>query len=153
MGKPTESWRGALRDAAEALAPASDPWWIIGSAAVALHGADAGTIADIDVIVSQRDLEALYEHLPLTNTPDATKDFFRSQLFGLWREPALPVEFMAGLEVRIDDVWHNVEPCTRQAIELGENPLFVPEREELVAILRRFGREKDLRRAAALAGD
>lgn len=34
---------------------AYDPWWIIASAAVALHGADAGHISDVDVLLSVDD--------------------------------------------------------------------------------------------------
>jgi len=37
------------------MAGADDPWWIIASAAVALHGADPGHVADVDVLLSIRD--------------------------------------------------------------------------------------------------
>ena len=129
---------------------ADDPWWVIGSAAVALHGGEPGNVADVDAIVSRRDIDWLYERLPLTNDPDPTKDFFRSERFGRWSEPDLDVEFMAGLEVWGDGVWHRVAPQTRQAIQIGKGHVFVPEREELIAMLQMFGREKDLRRAATL---
>ncbi len=129
---------------------ADDPWWVIGSTAVALHGGDPGTIADVDVITSRRDLDRLYEKLPLTDDPDTTKDFFRSERFGRWSEPVLDVEFMTGLEVRVDGVWHKVEPRTRQAFDVGGATVYVPEREELIAMLHQFGRERDLRRAATL---
>ncbi len=142
----------SLRKVAVELATAHDPWWIIGSAAVALHGGDPGTVADIDVMTSRRDLDALYERLPLTDTPDSSKDFFRSERFGRWSEPELDVEFMTGLEVRADKVWQRVEPQTRQAVQIGKGQVFVPERDELVAILQLFGRDKDLQRAASLAG-
>ncbi len=135
-----------------AQAQAQDSWWIIGSAAVALHGGEPGAVADIDVMTSRRDLDALYRRLPLTDTPDRSKDFFRSERFGRWSEPELDVEFMTGLEVRVDGVWHRVEPQTRQAIQIGKGHVFAPERDELVAILQLFGRDKDLRRAASLAG-
>ncbi len=137
----------------EVMEPTQDPWWVIGSAAVALHGDDPGEVADIDVIVSRRDLDALYERLPLSNTPDMTKSMFRSERFGLWSEPDVPVEFMAGLEIQVGGNWLPVEPRTRQAVSLGEHAAFVPEREELVAILHQFGRPKDLARAATLTGD
>ncbi len=139
-----------LRRVSQELLAADDPWWVIGSAAVALHGGDPGTIADIDVIVSRRDLDWLYEKLPLTNDPDTTKDFFRSERFGRWSETDLDVEFMTGLEVRVDGDWHRVEPQTRQAIQIGKAHVFVPERKELIAMLQMFGREKGLRRAATL---
>ncbi|WP_394727247.1 hypothetical protein [Altererythrobacter sp. GH1-8] len=134
----------------EVLRTARDPWWIIGSAAVALHGGDAGYIADIDVIVSRRDLDALYDSLPLTDTPDDGKTMFRSQRFGRWAGPALDVEFMTGLEVLANGAWEAVEPRTRIAVQCGEATLYLPERFELIAILRLFGREKDLARAATI---
>ena len=143
---------------AEQLAGAQDHWWIIGSAAVALNGGDPGRIADVDVIVSRRDLETLYTRLPLTNTPDAGKPMFLSQRFGRWSEPPLDVEFMAGLTLREADTWHPIVPATRQAFELEAGELeagvvFTPEREELIALLHRFGRSKDLARAATLRRD
>ncbi|RGP41082.1 hypothetical protein BPTFM16_01378 [Altererythrobacter insulae] len=135
---------------AEAMERLRDPWWIIGSAAVALHGGDPGIIADIDVLVSRRDLDALYNTLPLTNTPDTSKQIFTSELFGLWSAPALDVEFMAGLKVQSGSDRQNVEPLTREAVTIGDAFLFVPERQELIAILHSFGREKDLMRVATL---
>lgn len=140
----------SLEDVANALGDTQDPWWIIGSAAVALHGGEPGTIADIDVITSLRDLEQLYEHLPLTNSPDPAKGMFVSERFGRWSEPMLDVEFMTGLKVRVDGVWHAVQPTTRQAFRVGGATVYAPEREELIAMLRLFGRQKDLRRAATL---
>ncbi|WFL76561.1 hypothetical protein P7228_11205 [Altererythrobacter arenosus] len=135
---------------AREMAGAEDAWWIIGSAAVALHGGDPGTIADIDVIVSRRDLDALYDRLPLSDTPDEGKAIFRSQRFGLWSEPAMPVEFMAGLEVLREGEWLPVQPRTREGIDIGGVRVFLPERAELIAILELFGREKDRARAATL---
>lgn len=132
------------------MAAAREPWWIIGSAAVALHGGDPGGIADVDVITSRRDLEALYRRLPLTNTPDTSKSMFVSDLFGRWSEPALEVEFMTGLKLRIGDRWEPVQPQTRVAVKSDGTIVYVPEKAELIAILQRFGREKDLRRAETL---
>ncbi|MEM7666216.1 MAG: hypothetical protein AAF250_10215 [Pseudomonadota bacterium] len=137
---------------AEKLREGNDPWWIIGSAAVALHGGDPGVIADIDVITSRRDLDALFKRLPLTDTPETGKAIFRSERFGRWSEPDLDVEFMAGLKVRVKDIWLPVEPQTRQAFDIGGATVFASEREELIAMLHLFGREKDLRRAATLVG-
>ncbi|WP_298467616.1 hypothetical protein [uncultured Erythrobacter sp.] len=142
-----------LRRVSRLLEAADDPWWVIGSAAVALHGGDPGAIADIDVITSRRDLDWLYEKLPLTNTPEEGKPMFRSERFGRWSEPEFDVEFMAGLTLQVDGEWLPVQPQTRRAIQIGKAHVFVPEREELIAILQMFGREKDLRRAATLVRD
>ncbi|MEM9501434.1 MAG: hypothetical protein AAF941_06260 [Pseudomonadota bacterium] len=136
---------------ATTLRESQNPWWIIGSTAVALHGGNPGIIADIDVITSRRDLDALYERLPLTDTPEAGKPMFRSERFGRWSGPDLDVEFMAGLKVRVNGVWHPVEPQTQQAFEIGGGTtVFAPEREELISMLHLFGRDKDMQRLATL---
>lgn len=140
----------ALSSLIEEMGRALDPWWIIGSVAVSLHGGDPGEIADIDVIVSGRDLDALYQRLPLTDTPDHSKLMFRSERFGLWSKPELPVEFMARLEIVVDGERHLVQPQTRKAFNIGGATVFAPEREELIAMLHLFGRDKDLSRAATL---
>ncbi|MBD2841350.1 hypothetical protein [Erythrobacter rubeus] len=144
--------RSALRDVAGAMAQAEQHWWIIGSAAVALHGADPGTIADVDVLLAKSDLTKLARELQLSGAPDARKARFRSSGFGIWTQPALPVEFMADLELRRGGDWISISLQTRQEMTLCQQRLFVPEKHELIAILRRFGREKDLARAAALGG-
>lgn len=145
-----ENFTSSLGLLAQVMSGARDDWWVIGSAAVALLGGDAGTIADIDVIVSRRDLDALYDRLPLTNAPDESKAMFRSELFGLWSEPPMPVEFMTGLNVEVGDAWLRVEPVTRTRVAIGPYEVFTPERDELVTILEIFGREKDFDRAATL---
>ncbi len=104
----------------------------------------------MDVIVSLHDLDHLYRRLPLTNTPEEGKILFTSDRFGRWSEPPLDVEFMANLKLRVEDEWQPIQPATRQAAQLGERRLYVPEKGELIAILHRFGREKDRRRAASL---
>ncbi|MEO1047516.1 MAG: hypothetical protein AAFW59_04230 [Pseudomonadota bacterium] len=139
-----------LRAVAETLSTAQDPWWVIGSSAVALHGGEPGVVADVDVITSRRDLDDLYTRLPLTNTPEEGKAMFTSERFGRWSENPLDVEFMAHLKLRVGKDWQPVEPQSREAIQLDERTLYVPEKSELIAILHRFGREKDLRRAATL---
>lgn len=125
-----------------------DSWWIIGNAAVALHGGEPAAIADIDVITSKRDLETLYQTLPLTNTPDGDKSLFVSDLFGRWSAPPMDVEFMVGLKLQVGQDWHPIQPQPREANRLSGHTLFAPEKEERIAILQRFGRSKDLPRAA-----
>ena len=131
---------------------ACDNWWVIGSAAVALHGGDPGQMGDVDVIVSLQDFSELESHIPLADTREGAGAAFRSDCFGCWSEPAIRVEFMAGFKLRVGDDWQPVQPRTREAITLDEHKIFVPERGELIAILHSFGRAKDLRRAATLLG-
>ena len=42
--------RAALIEVAAIMAPARHDWWVIASAALALHGADPGPVRDIDVL-------------------------------------------------------------------------------------------------------
>lgn len=146
-----------LQALAKVMQDTRDDWWIIGSAAVVLHlcekdlGGDPGTVADVDVITSRRDLDALYEALPLMDTPEEGKPMFLSERFGRWSEPPLDVEFMTGLKLRVGNEWEPVQPITRVSAKLGEDTLFMPDQRELIEILTRFGREKDQRRAASLA--
>ena len=41
------------------MRPARHPWWIIGSGAVVLHGAEAGDVHDIDVLIDHEDAAAV----------------------------------------------------------------------------------------------
>lgn len=127
MAKPSDpALAASLAQLAQVMRDTRDDWWVIGSAAVALHGGDPGEIADIDVIVSRRDLDALYERLSLADTPDAGKAMFRSQRFGLWSEPALPVEFMAGLQVLRGGQWLSVQVQSRAIVRCGTSMCSCP---------------------------
>jgi hypothetical protein len=132
------------------MADARDDWWLIGSGAVALHGADPGTIADVDVLLSEADARRLITIHAIPFTPGIADEMFVSQLFATLSEAPLAVEFMAGLHRSDGGAWRPVRPRTRVAIEGGGWRVFVPARAELAEILRSFGRPKDLLRLAAL---
>jgi hypothetical protein len=139
----------ALREVARRMAGAAAPWWIIGSAAVALHG--AGTeVADIDLLADEADARAALEGADLAAAPGGGSELFRSAVFGTIPAAALPIEVMSGLSLRGAEGWRTVELRTRAPVRVGEAMLWVPERAELIALLRRFGRAKDLARAALL---
>lgn len=125
-------------------------WTIIGSAAVLLHGGDAGEIADIDVLVDAADIPRLDRALGGLFGPGEPTAQFRSAAFARWTAPPLPVEFMAGLEVCRNGHWTPVAIPPPQLIGVADARLPVPDRTALIALLDRFGREKDRRRAAAL---
>ena len=57
------------------------------------------------------------------------------------------MEIMGDFEVRGPGGWAPLWPVTRQTIDGPWGRVFVPEIDEQVDILRRFGRPKDLRRA------
>lgn len=149
-----------LAAVADALRSARDPWWIIGSAAVALHGADAGVVGDVDVLTSHRDAAMLCATqnleiasptpVPPTPVPPTPRQLFRSRLFARWTAPPLAVEVMADLAVSTPAGWHRVRPTTRVPLETDGGAVFIPSADEMIAILHLFGRDKDLFRAAAL---
>ncbi|USI72751.1 hypothetical protein [Sphingomonas morindae] len=147
----TPAVRAGLAAAARLLSPARAPWWVIGSAAVALHGADPGAIADIDILLDPDDAARLLPPAGIALAAGTADGLFRSALFGRWTEAPLPVEFMAGLAVRTGTGWHPVRLDPPVRIALGNTELPLPGRAALHALLRLFGRPKDHRRAAALA--
>lgn len=133
------------------MADAHDPWWIIGSAAVALLGADPGHVADVDVLLSVADARRILPAIGIELRSGSAHAAFRSSIFGIWTEPALPVEFMADFHRRSGEAWLPVLPATRQSIVIEGVGVFVPERMELQAMLTAFGRPKDMQRARSLA--
>lgn len=142
--------RQTLAMVAQALADTRQPWWIIGSAAVALHGAGV-TVADVDVLLHEDDARAVLPALGIVAAAGEGTALFRSAVFGQWTAPPLTVEFMAGFRFRATDGWQLVTPVTRERVTVDGHALFVPARAELAAMLRGFGREKDLVRVKALS--
>lgn len=132
---------------AELLRDAREPWWIIGSVAVELHGTQAGSIRDIDVLLGNGDAERYFRLLKLSNVAETADPLFRSDLFAAWTETPVTIELMAGLKVKRAGAW---QALTIQSREEAREGLFVPARAELRDILISFGRDKDLQRAAAL---
>jgi hypothetical protein len=135
---------------AEELSGARDPWWLFGGAAVALHGLPI-EVADVDVFMSARDIGELGSRLGIAADRDTPVDRIRSDIWLPWKVLPLGVDFTAGLAVRTGERWTPVVPRTREAMQVEGRTLYVPAREELIGILRLFGRPKDLARAEALA--
>lgn len=133
------------------MSPADDPWWIIASAAVALHGADPGRVSDIDVLLSIADATRLLPAIGIALAGGTPHPTFRSGIFGTWTGTALPVEFMAGFHRWSGAIWLPVQPTTRQSVAVDGVTVFVPARAELLDMLIAFGRPKDLERARRLA--
>ena len=136
--------------AAQVAQCAVDDWWIIGSTAVLLHGADLPDVRDVDIVMSARDAAALLDRTAADPAPAAASDRFRSEVFGVWRAPPVPVEVMGGFRFARPDGWHPVSFATRQAVMAGGAQLFIPSAAELQDLLLAFGRPKDVARAAAL---
>lgn len=135
---------------AEAGSIASDPWWIIGSAAVVLHGGKVHDVKDVDLMMSARDADAFLMRVGGTRRRADASDRFKSQVFGRWTEPPIPVEVFGGFSLAIDGSWRDVSLVTREAVRVGGGEVFVPSADELVRLLESFGRSKDLERARLL---
>lgn len=131
-------------------AETSEPWWIIGSAAVAVHGAAVADIRDVDLMMGLADARRLLVRLGLQPEPDSDHAQFRSQLFAVWREPPLPVEVFAGFSLAYSKGWRPVILQTREAVSVLGRQLYVPSQDELHELLLSFGRPKDLARARLL---
>lgn len=140
-----------LGSVAAIMEKAREPWWIIASAAAALHGASPITVADVDILLSVEDVDRLLPLLGIEPYRGPPNLLFRSQVLAKWPAPPVPVDLMAGFEHRVGEAWHPVQPVTRQAITIGAAAVYVPERDELRRIIERFGRPKDLERARLLA--
>ena len=123
---------------------------MISSAAAALHGAETGAVRDVDLLMSVADGARLLERLGLPPALGPEDARFRSEVFGVWRSPPLPVEVMAGFRIATPAGWAEVVPETREAIGLDGSMIYVPSAAELARLFRRFGRPKDLARAEAL---
>ena len=129
------------------MAGAADPWWVIGSAAAALHGLEIPTIGDVDIVTSVADVRRLLSAPDVVAVDDDGTGQFRSDVFARLTGLPLKVEFLGGLHVRGTPL----AIATRVVMMVGGKPVYVPSREELVRIFRLFGRPKDLTRAEALA--
>jgi hypothetical protein len=133
-------------------AEAEDPWWIIGSAAIAVHGARVAEVRDVDLLMSVRDAERTLLRLGSTAAAGEASDRFRSTVFGVWRKPPLPVEIMGDFSVATPTGWVPVSPTTRLGMIVEGCEVFVPSAAELADILVMFGRRKDLQRLRLLQG-
>ncbi|TFI59019.1 hypothetical protein E2493_07150 [Sphingomonas parva] len=131
---------------AEMMRPAAEPWWLIGSAAMALHGARV-TVEDVDLLIAPGDARKLFGDSVAPGRPSA---LFRSALFGCRDAAGLRLEVMAGLEVRRKGAWYPVRPQDREAVPLGDHLLFTPGRDGLIAMCRLFDRPKDRERAVLM---
>jgi len=137
----------SLQLIADAATIFEDGWLLIGSAAAHVVGADIGAIADIDLLLSERDINALDAHWRDRKRLAAQpSDRFRSQVFHRFDAP-LPIEAMAGFELKTrNGDWLWLEPKSRAQF----GAFYAPSLSEQVEILKLMGREKDTPRILAL---
>ncbi|KQN71762.1 hypothetical protein [Sphingomonas sp. Leaf62] len=145
--------RDALARMAGVLRAATEPWWVIAGAAVALHSRRPVTVGDIDILIGIEDV-ALIRELPgvRVRAPD-DNGLFRSRFYAALEANGVEIECMAGFELHRAGRREQVRPRSRVFVEVGEGlAVPVPDRADMVAMLTRFGREKDMARIALLNG-
>lgn len=145
-------WRPRLAETLALVAAAagdfSDDWWIIGSAAAALAGADIAEVGDVDLLLSERDARALLARWSAApKAPPPPSDRFRSAVFARFEHGPLAIEAFGGFEMRVRGRWRAVEPMTRRHV----GDVFTPSIAEQIVLLEAMGRDKDRPRIAALA--
>ncbi len=127
-----------------------DDWWLIGSAALVLNGAEIALAGDVDLLTTPDAAKRLAERWGCALNVLGPTDHFRSAVFFSWKETPLPIDVMAGFEVRSGGDWTPVWPRTRVEINWLGGTYFTPSRAELLELLVRFDRPKDRERAALL---
>lgn len=127
-----------------------DPWLIFGGTAMALAGLDRLHVPDVDIMASPRDARSLLEALNGAVLEDPGEGLFRSQVFGRILTTPVPIDVMAGMDVRDGADWTPVVFATRLPVDIDGATVFIPTVREQIDIARLFGRPKDLQRAEAL---
>ena len=148
----TSALADTLAMISEAASGSTDPWWIIGSAAVVLHGRSLAHVKDVDLMMSAADAEVFLRRVGEEPRNGKPNDRFRSQIFGVWAGPPIPVEVMGGFSIATPDGWQEVSLVKRETVTVQGQPVYIPSAEELVRLLLSFGRAKDLERADLLQG-
>jgi hypothetical protein len=133
---------GLLASLAGELAACRERWWLIGSAAMAVHGAPV-EVRDVDLLLGEADAEAVLARRGLAAAPGSPSNLFSSAIFVKWPAPPYAVELFAGFRLRDGDAWRPLLPSTRELRRVGNASIFVPSVAELIAWGRLFGRDKD----------
>lgn len=130
------------------IAPAFDnEWWVIGSAAAAISGADVADVRDVDLLLGEEDARRLIDRWSAAPKSSAVPDDrFRSVVFARFEHASLAIEAFGGFEMKVRGVWRTVRPLTRVA----RGDVFTPSIAEQIALLEAMGRDKDRQRIAAL---
>lgn len=129
----------------------SEPWWLIGSAAMVLHGVALAAIDDIDILTTPAGARVLAAQWAIEPTTPGPTDLFASDVFFQRSDTPLAVEVMAGFRVKAAGGWTPVLPKTREALAGPGGPWLAPSRAELLDMLALFGRTQDLTRAKLLS--
>lgn len=139
-----------LADVGAVMSKAKDPWWIIGSAALAVHLKHDIIVNDIDVLLSVDDARLVRAALGIPSAAISPHPLFHSEEYFTWDRNRVPVEFMAGFSVCVAGAWQLVSCRTRLAVGVGGQAIYVPDLTELASLLELFGRPKDRERLALI---
>ncbi|MCA1935498.1 MAG: hypothetical protein LDL37_08600 [Asticcacaulis sp.] len=130
------------------LMPVEQPWWLIGSAALFLSGVPV-TVRDVDLYGPTEVIEAARIALGVPVSAPRADDRFRSRPYFQYRPPGgLEIDFMGGLQVFSAGDWCELQIESDVWIE----GVRVPTLSEQAALLRLFGRPKDVARLALMPG-
>lgn len=134
----------------QAARDAADDWWLIGSAAVVLHGGQLPYVKDVDVMMSARDADEFLRRVGARCGGAEPSERFNSRVFGIWKTPPVRVEVFGGFQLASDGKWREVCFSTREPVKVGDATVYVPSAVELVGLLHSIGRTNDLERAKML---
>ncbi len=135
----------------ELLDGEQEPWWIIGSTAMVLSGIEGIVPEDIDVVAEGDMLRRVLAKAGVTEVAPKPHNQFRSNPYA--RIPVAggaDIEVQGDLELFENGAWTRLNFASRVPVPLGNATLYVPCLDEQVRIFRRFGRAKDLMKAALL---
>lgn len=150
MADLTPELSATLDIIAQAAPQLQDPWWVFGSAAMALAGVPALSPPDVDLLVSEADARRLLDLWRVQPEPPSSSARFRSKIFAKARLAPLTIEIMAGFEVNTAEGWRPITARTRVAVQHNGAEIPIPNAAEQAEICRVFGRPKDLARVPAL---
>jgi hypothetical protein len=141
-----------LEELARLMVGVERPWWVIGSSALALSGVPNIEPDDVDVVSDSETLTCLLKHAGIDLTPSVPHARFRSQPYQRLDVPGgTPIELMGDLEVHDGTEFRPLKIQSRQTVVALGREFFIPLAQEQIAILRRFGRSKDLAKAKLLS--
>lgn len=149
-----------LDEARQQLLQLSDPFYIIGSAALVLSGIEGIKISDIDILTSDRDanyLKEAWSSRRIGNHITKENELFKSN-FSRYRFSNLDIEVMGELKVNVENVWLPLIIHEFEVIQIsGHNKSLhepfavkIPTLQEQLRIFDWFGRGKDLVKVSIL---
>ncbi len=151
---PIDDLPGDLRRALERIARVGqgmDDWRIIGSSALMLSGLTEVQPDDVDVVGSAQTIFTMLDRMQCAAGMPEPGVLFRSHPYVRISSPdSLAIEVMGDLEVKQAGVWRSVLPLGQIPYATDFGPVYVPTVEQQLMLLERFGREKDIQRAALL---